>query len=414
MFFKKSFWLIAKKLIADYTRKNKFISRCYIRNSAALEPQNPFLSDFDLTYFVDAPNFSEFCKAHGQIRDDFKKRRILPSKHLISHFIIFPATKNAYNLCKQFYPQRSVYPMKTWLPVDKKPAPDMVSIRYSLPLDHRPENFLSCYMIPALIGRIPHAILESMSITRKLKQDSLHTGTTAKISSFMSFYEVLLAEIDIWDQFYANIKFPDSNQNITVRPCGYFDYTEFSKRWDKASSSLNNLDGISSLWVYPASRDDNIPNLVLNLKPNISAKTCQKTINTVLEIFKGLDYTLFLGRETSMIARINGLSRVSLLEPWLFKYYGCCLFGNPKIKENIKEPSIQMLKEKYREFLLYFSYKFMYRARYPYNFYKLCFTLDYLFKHGEIILDNNELAKVYGSEFIPQSRFNPKNDMLKL
>jgi hypothetical protein len=154
--------------------------------------------------------------------------------------------------------------------------------------------------------------------------------------------------------------------------------------------------------------------VALNVKPSLPALAFREIIRLVLKAFYGLDYTLLLGTEESMIGRINGLSRVSLLEPWLFKYKGQCLFGDSNIREKIIEPSSEMLKEKYRELLLYFSYSHLWRDTYPYALYRLLFTLDYLLKHSEVIVESSVLAGIYGKEFIPEEKFRPLEDTGKL
>jgi hypothetical protein len=414
MVFKKAFWLTMKNLLSSYAKKQKIISRCYIRHSAAFGPQNPFLSDFDVTFFVTARDIDELRKARKQIKRDFQKISIL--QDIIKHSIFLPATKNAYDLCKEYYPFRSIYPMETWLSVNEETPAASVSTKFSLPLDYIPENFMSCYIIPVLMGKRRRHIFERAFFMRNLKKDYLWTKISCSRKNVVSFYEALLAEIDIWGQFYKNIKFVNSNEKITFHQCDYFNYTSFFERWRTVSDYSKNSGEISSLWIYPTSHNDNLPNVSLNLKASISAKTCQKTINTVLKTFGGLDYTLLLGTEESMIGRINGLSRISLLDPWLFKYHGYCLVGDPGIKGKIKEPNTQMLKEKYREFLFsfMFSTRFICRNSYPYAMYRLCFTLDHLFKHREMIVDNDELAEIYGPEFIPKEKFRPLEDTGKL
>ncbi|MGA2775014.1 MAG: hypothetical protein ABSE81_03000 [Candidatus Omnitrophota bacterium] len=413
IFFRKIFWVIIKKKLFSYWRRNRNIYRCYIRHSAALEPQNPFLSDWDVVFFITASNIDELRKVRKQIDRDFKRSFIF--RYLIQHSLTLPATKNAYDLCKKYYPFRSIYPIETWLSVDKEiPVTSIPTKNLSLPLDHTPENFFACYMVPALMGKIKHNIFERAFITRKLKKDYLWTEISYPRINFLSFYEVLLAEIDIWDQFYKKIEFIKNDEKITFRSGNFFSYLNFIERWRTTPNYCKDSEKVSSLWIYPASHNDNIPNVSLNLKPSISTKTCQKIISMVLKTFSGLDYTLLLGTEESMIGRINGLSGVCLLEPWLFKYQGCCLFGDPLIKGKIIKPSLQMLKQKYQEFLFYLFNRFLRQNPSPYAIYRLCFTLDYLFKHSEIILDNNELAKIYGTEFIPESKFNSRADTPKL
>ena len=203
----------------------------------------------------------------------------------------------------------------------------------------------------------------------------------------------------------------ESGGRINFHRYSRFDHSKFSLRWDKAVPSLRDTAGLISLWVYPTSHRDDCVNVSLNLKPDITARECRSIIRIVLEAFRGTNYTLFLGSEEAMLGRISCLSGHALLDPWLFKYQGTCLLGDPRIKEMIKEPKLRIVKEKYRDLLFTFlilSTPFMRDNLYPYAFYRLCFTLDHLFKNNEIILDDRRLLEIYGAEFITGDKFDPK------
>ena len=260
-----------------------------------------------------------------------------------------------------------------------------------------------------------HHLFEHALLTRALQKDYFRTGANRRKKDANSFYETLLVEFDIWDQFYKKINFVPTNENIVFNKSVCCDYTLFRERWSSISSRNKDFGEISSLWIYPSTRNDDEPNMALNISSSVSAKMCKKAIETVLKTFHGLKYSLLLGTEQAMIGRINGLSRVSMLEPWLFKYSGLCLLGNESIREKVIEPTTHLIREKFMEFLLYFSFRIpLWENVYPYAMYRLCFTVDHLLKNRQIILDDKILKGVYGEEFASPETFNPRDDTQKL
>jgi hypothetical protein len=394
-------------MLVTYINKNEFIGDCYIRHSAAISPQNLFLSDFDLIFFLKAHNLDDLAEKRAKICKDIFSNIIF--RKSCSDFIVLPDTQNAYELCRQHYPFRSVYPIETWMPVEQLEVSKEIQANHLLPLDHFPEKVVFYYIIDVLRGYRKRHALEPFFLKRCVKKDYIWAGLKPEKVPCLSIYEALLEEINIWSQFYKNIDFKYEDQGITVKPFNQYDYSRYLTAWSKSKDSSDALESISSVWVYPASHDDITPNLVVNLKPGISAKACKRTLTKILKIFDGLDYFLVIGREESMIGRINGLSRLCLLDPWLFKYFGKCLFGNPKVSDKIIEPSKEMLKQKFREVLLFFSYEKIFDA-YNYNYYKLAFILDHLFSHNEIILNDADLSIIYGPDFILKKDFNHKRD----
>lgn len=406
MYFKKAFRNLILKLLNSYVRKNTFISRCYVRHSMAFEAQNPFLSDFDLAFFVRANNFCELQKAHRTISKGLEKFRLF--KKVASNFIVLPDTAKAYSLCRQYYSFRSIYPMQTWFLCGSNQSPMPAKIQHSIPLDHVPETALIFYMIPVLRKqRLSHPF-ERLLVKRMVQKDYLWAGVNGKRKHLASFHQALLTDIDIWGEFYKGMDYPNNKpRGIVFKLRKRPDYTAFINRWDIAQRFIGGLVGnVSSLWVHPSSIGDNWPNLVINFRPSISAQKLRRIVTAILRIFEGLNYNLLLGYEESMIGRISGLSRLNLLEPWLLKYYGCCLYGNPHAKGNIVEPSMDTLRKKYQESLLYLFSHCLEQVIFNYNFYKLCFTMDHLFKYGEIILEEDGLNAIYGNEFIPRDKFN--------
>ena len=408
---------MGKGILSGYARRNKVISRCYIRHSAAFQPQNPFLSDFDVTFFVNSNDIQGLRDFRRQLACDFRK--IIFLRNVIKDSIVLPDTENALNLCKKYYPFRSVYSFDTWMPFENEGEEVSLTVapraRHALPLDAFPENFLRSYMIPVLKKDKRRHIFQSALIARNLKKDYSWALLQPQKKTSTSFYDTLLNEAGIWDKFYKNINFTEAREKAAFHHPGRLGRVNFMERWRAVSLDKNDLQGLSSLWVYPATHNDYISNVSLNLNPSVCANSCRKIINKVLRAFDGLKYNLIIGTEEAMMGRINGLSGAYLLEPWLFKYCGSCLFGNEGIREKIKEPTMYLLKEKYWEFLLclMISSGFINQGTYPYAVYRLCFTLDYLFKHNEIILDNDRLSEIYVSEFIPEARFNPDVDTVK-
>jgi hypothetical protein len=332
--------------------------------------------------------------------------------HIPKDMTFLPDTKNAIELCRKNYPFRSLYPFETWLAVDGGTAEGpAVAPRFSVPLDLVPELLINYHIIPILKRQKKGRILESSFLRRRLKKDCLVTQEPFPQNGPGRLFDVLCAQINIWDKFYKKMKAVDSGERINFHRYGRFDHSWFSQRWNKTFSPSRDAAGLISLWVYPILHKDDCVNVSLNLKPDITPRECRRIIRITLEAFKYADYILFLGSEESMLGRINTLSGHALLDPWLFKYHGTCLFGDPRIKERTKEPKLQIVKEKYQDLLLTFfmlSTPFMCDNSYPYVFYKLCFTLDHLFKNNEIILDDRRLSEIYGAEFITEDKFDPK------
>ena len=128
---------MGKGILSGYARRNKVISRCYIRHSAAFQPQNPFLSDFDVTFFVNSNDIQGLRDFRRQLACDFRK--IIFLRNVIKDSIVLPDTENALNLCKKYYPFRSVYSFDTWMPFENEGEEVSLTVapraRHALPLD---------------------------------------------------------------------------------------------------------------------------------------------------------------------------------------------------------------------------------------------------------------------------------------
>jgi hypothetical protein len=132
---------------------------------------------------------------------------------------------------------------------------------------------------------------------------------------------------------------------------------------------------------------------------------CERSLRTVLEAFRDLDFELLIGTERSMVGRLGGLARVSLLEPWLCRAFGRCLHGDAELGLRIREPALAEIRDKLRELFLYLSYRVFPGNRCPFPLYRLCFTLDHLFARSELVVDAGELSTIYGTDMLSESEF---------
>ena len=407
MFFKKITWLFIKDLLARFLRENEFISDCYIRHSAAFEPQNPFLSDFDLTFFLKVKNPEELFSRQAIISQKINHHLIL--RRLCSGFLTLPDTENARRLCRQYYPFRSVYPMETWVSVGDIQPSQSLKVRHSLPLDCSPENALQYYITKVLQGHRPRHVFEPFLLKHSLKKDYTIAGQKPENTAPELFYEIILEEINIWSQFYESINVPHQRnlQDIMLKPFVGYDIL-FNCLEGLSTINFNSIidQSLTSIWVYPDYRDDLSPHVVVNFKPGISAHMCRQALEEVVRSLQGFGYHLVIGREESMVGRINGLSRTCLLDPWLFKHYGKCILGNPDVKNKIIEPDMEIFRKKFYEIFFRFVSEAMYAPyNYKYSYFKTCFICDRLLNQYELVLDERDLSGIYGSEFIDENDF---------
>jgi len=405
MMINRAYWLVSKKLLFDYTSGNKSIKRFYLRHSSAVGPQDPFLSDFDTAIFVKAGDFAEFKESRGILKASIDSDPVV--RRLIKDPIILPETENTYDLCRKYYPFRSVYPFETWRLLSDKIKPRLVKHDDSLPLDHAPENAIFHYILPAMRPGAKRHIFEKQFLSRKIKKDSALIGVDVPKRPNSTLCGALLSEIDIWASFYGKLDFPANEVGQVIKEDIGIGYGVFLNRWKAASGRLKDPDVIASVWVYPNWMNCNTANIVVNLCEGVSEEDCQEVVGSVGRVFKDLSFNLFIGREDSMIGRINGLFRLNLLDPWLFSRYGTCLSGDQDLKEKIADPGMDALKKKHMELMLYFAYSAIHNKTYPYIYYKVSFILDNFFKAREIVLSDDGLSRIYGPEFIPKNRFDP-------
>jgi hypothetical protein len=385
-------WLAMQRWLESYCRRNKSIQHCFIRHSTALAAQNLWVSDYDLAFFVDANNFHEVENHAARIRRDLRKAFVLDA-------IVLPASPMAYHLCASHYPHRSLYPMNRWRLVHGPLIIVSDVASGPLPLDHCPEGFLYGYLTPVLLGqKRPHPAKATL-MRRKLEREFIQITGSAPRACPSKLYDVVAEDIRLWDEFYRKLSFPSTDRAVEVWPTRNQAHLAFTSRWAGADVARSEPREVDSVWLYPSFHNDHKPYLVLNLEPSVSQDDCQAAVTGLLKTFRGLDFHLLLGTRRSMIGRLSGLSRVTLLEPWLCKAFGHCLYGDGNAAHEIHEPATQELKEKIREYFLYLSYRVFPGRPFPYSLYRLCFTLDHLLRHRELVMDGEDLADIYGQDF---------------
>ena len=401
-----SAWIVAKTALWSFTRNNRFVDKSYIRHTAAFGPQDPFLSDMDVTFFVKAGDLTGLLAARKKIGEGISQSRVM--KFFVNFLMVFPATKNAYELCKKYYPYRSLYPFETWRQPNDFTISRIRALGKALPLDQMPEKISYLYLHPVMVGgRKPHT-REREFLSRKLKHEKMLLGVRGTQEKDVTLFSALFSTIKLWSSFYQSLEIPVQRTGLVFKWEREYDYREFFDKWISGPGILRNRQLVSSVWVYPDWLDESVPHVAVNLNLNITDKVFEEVAREVVKVFQGCKCSLVFGTEPSMLGRINALGMLNLFEPWLFQHYGVCLQGDYAIKDRIVSPSHEMLKQKFNEIMLYYVYSFMHQARYKYEFYKACFVCDHFFQTGEIVLSEEILAKIYGSVFIIRRNFKPE------
>lgn len=391
-------WRAVQQWLERYCRRNTTIQHCFIRHSTAWSPQNLWVSDYDLAFFVQATGFRELQLRASTIRMDLKRGLVLDA-------IVLPANPKAYSLCATHYVHRSLYPMNHWRHIYGASITISEAFSPSLPLDHCPEGFLYGYVTPILQGKKRRRLGHRTLMKRKLERESIQITGALPRESASELYEVVAEDIRLWDEFYRKLAFVSADGQAKVWPVKTQPHLAFADRWAKADLPRPKLPGVASVWIYPSFHYDSKPYVALNFEQAVSRDDCRIAIVGLLKTFERLDFNLLLGTERSMVGRLNGLSRVTLLEPWLHKAFGQCLYGDKSAAQTILEPSSEELKEKLKEYFLYLSYRVFPGGACPYSLYRLCFTMDYFFQRRELVLDSADLADIYGQDFLPKFQF---------
>ena len=400
-------WRLITRWLERYSRRHPGVRHCFIRHSTASGAQNVLLSDYDLSFFVNARDFDEVRSHAICIRHDLKKARILDS-------IVLPASEAAYRLCASHYAHRSLYPMKNWRCVYGESLPIPETIYRPPPLDHSPEGFLYGYLIPVIQGKTNRHPFERAFMRRKLERERSQYGGRPGRRPPARFYEVVTDQIRTWDRFYGEINFSAPDKRVSVRPIRGSVCEAFADRWASLGAAGKGWTAVKSIWVYPAVHNDRAPHVAVNFQSSVSAADCEKSLCIVRRTFRDLEFQLHVGTERSMLGRLGGLNRVSLLEPWLARTFGHCLYGEPDLRDQIREPSTQEIAEKLQEYFLYLSYRVFPGSLCPYALYRLCFTADHLLKRRELVLESEDLADIYGQDFLPESGFEGSHGKQRL
>src|SRR5271154_1481339 len=154
---------------------------------------------------------------------------------------------------------------------------------------------------------------------RKLEREFLQITGAAAPACPSELYDVVAEDIRLWDEFYRKLSFPTTDEPVKVRPNSNVTHLAFASRWTAATVPRSSLRGVDSVWVYPSFYNAHRPHVVMNFHPAVSGNDCKTAVIGLLKTFQGLDFELLVGTRRSMVGRLNGLSRVTLLEPWLYQ-----------------------------------------------------------------------------------------------
>jgi hypothetical protein len=389
-------------------RKHRSIAACYLRHSAAHESPNPLLSDFDLIFFVSSANAEELARRRAGIVMDMDRWPVFG--RLSKDRIFMPDTPQAYALCRESYPFRSIYPFESWYRIGEAGLSARSSLQVQLPLDHVPESFLLFYLVRTALDR-QRRPLERAFIRRKLLADcrnihGLQSQAEVPALSGADYLDQAFAhEIRMWDRFYGRLEFAAARETVTVTLAEAQDVSRFGERWamTRDRSMRQMPKGVSSIWVYPSSHRDRHPYVSLNLQAGAAAGDCLNAQRVMREAFAGFRLSLLVGTEGSMAGRINGLGRLAVFEPWLFRTSGICLLGDCDLRDQVIEPPPEQVLRKFREFALYSCYRWFSVGVPPaYAAYRLIFAMAQMVTSRELVLDDERLQQIFGSEYVSE------------
>ena len=396
-------WRLVKARLGVFVRKNKLVERCYLRHSSAFGPQDIFFSDFDLTFLVDSGSLSNFLKNRQHLFEVFGHDPIL--KRVRTDLIILPAGDQSDDLVSKHYHFRSIYPFETWRLPEGAQRSGIGIIRPIFPLDQAPECSLFLHLLPIIFSGRKMRRLEKAYLRRRIVKNAARVGVDIPIRRIVSEYSALLSEIEIWGSFYDRLDCPAHHENVVFEHDQGVDFKAFQSRWKAAPPCLKDDETIASIWVYPNWFNEGVPYLSVNFQPQVTESACRQALMALKELFSGISFSPLVGREGSMLGRINGLARFHLFEPWLFERFGLCLHGDPSLRVKIKMPSRVALNEKFRE-LMFFFFDYAMHQQNCYQYYKLPYIMDHLRVSGSILLKTNDLAKMYEGSFVPRNQFN--------
>ena len=396
------------------------IVTCYVRHGASHESPNLFLADIDLVVFVRSRSWDEFSVNTEKIACELSK--VFYGQTGSFDVIYLPATWEIWEHCLRYYPFRHCYPVSTWRPVNSSTShPEEMPgiLRSAAPLDHSPENAIQYYILPVLRGERASHRFQRALLKRKVDRDVTMTGATGIRRSGKSIFDTLRSEMQIWDNYYSRLTVENEPQSITHTVTNDYKFPQHEEVLDALISRGECRSALDSLWLYPRTIDDNTPHVVINLNAEADSTALRMVVSKVQSALRELRYELWIGTEKSMIARINGLSRLHLLEPWLFASFGTCLRGSEDLRNRITPPGPGVLGTKFQEFLLYLIYDLMLAAEVPHNYFRLLFVLDHLSNSGMLVFNDDDLHTIYGAYYFPgrtltkQAQLNASLEVLK-
>jgi hypothetical protein len=394
----RSLWnAVMGRLSSFAAHHSDLIEDCYIRHSAAYGPQDLLLSDIDITLFVQAADISSLQHANKRLRKTLNSDPLLC--WFVRDIIILPASRACYELCQTSYPFRSRYPMDSWARIGSAPKIAPTVIQFSVPLDHLPENFLVYYAADILADKRQPHLFSRQFLRRCVCRDADVTAYSGEIPDVFTFWDALSAQFSVWHSFYNS---PLRSNGSAVFECSFGGCEENSAcravvdRWHGNTKTISDLsEVVSSLWVHPCSFWESAPIVTVNFAVGVSSSDCRRCLQAVTSILSGTSYQLRLGSEQAMVGRISGLSRLGILDPWLFCQDGVCLYGDSDLRERIILPSREQLHQKFKELLLFYIYDYLAYGRFCQSFLTLSLIVHQLLKNNILMLDKVKLASLY-------------------
>lgn len=390
-----------------YWHSRSWIRSIYIRHSGSLVPPMPFLGDYDLVFFVEAKDLFELSTRQKTVESEL--RRCWLRRFIGLDPIILPATSCAADLCKSYYPFRSVYPFESWrLLGDSKEPSTHSAAQINLPLDHMPENFFYHYLLPVCCGqRQPHP-LEPFFSARKVRKDAKLIKCRHKQAPWIGFDQAVSSEIRLWQHFFASLSPVESALPICEVEIDWkFDWTPYLSRWaewPRLCPGWNDY-GVSA-WLYPSSLSDTVPYLSLNVGENSTPRQMKELFTAVPKVFGGLPYMLTVGTEVSFWRRLSGLTRLLLFEPWLLASHGVCLSGQSRHKGLLFMPTYEQMRIKIFEFLCYCCYEVFPKFQTNHYTVRLLLASHYFLTTKRISFSKETLSREYSLSFLDATIFD--------
>ena len=396
------------RYLSKLLREDSVISEIFLRHSSAYAPQNPLLSDFDVTVFVRTTHLEDFREAVRKIRH--KMRFSIPGRLCLGDAMFLPDTALIRNWLENSYYFRSIYPFKCWLSVRTGRQSSEAEISHTLPFDLAPERVLLSYLIPVLRNRKRRRLFETEFLDRKLEMDCRIAGVSNSAGTAGGFWPCLAEEISLWNDFYTG--FPPQNSSFELDEIILFpvpNYTPFEWARSRITESSLLRENIESIWLFPSGMNSFEPYMTVNVRDGIDPESLRQSIKLLLEIFKGLFFTLQIGTRTSMFGRIQGLSDFFLFEPWLFSRYSICLFGDVGSTGVVSLPAQDMVDAKFIQLVLYFLGIWSGEGELPYQLFQSIFLMRDLHDNSRLIHDSTALKNIFRQDMLLRSEYQSES-----